>query len=196
MSKSLTVIGDRTLTQEEIVTALEFAQGCVIEAAEFLGIKRWQLSDILNGDKHLNRVCIDILESYVDLAQKNVFKAVKDGHYNPSIWLLERLGKERGFSTKTELTLVKAEDTVSEKSDEELEDSLTSYFNKRIEDGWTIGPDGKLKRPKDLTGNGDEDMEEHRRIWRIRRGEPRPGDIVELAPSIAAPERGSNDRAE
>lgn len=133
MSNNLVVIEGRTITNSEIIDALEYKEGCIVEAAEHLGIKRYDLEDALNADPFLNKVYINIIEGFVDLAQKNVFQAVKGGNANLSIWLLERIGKERGYSTKAELTLVKAERSLEDMSEEELDERILEGA-KRIEE--------------------------------------------------------------
>ena len=98
MTNDLVALEKRTISSQEIVAALEQSEGILVDAAKLLGVRRFELEDIINGDEHLSRVHVSLIEEVIDRAQKNVFKAVSDGNYTASIFVLQNIGKERGIS--------------------------------------------------------------------------------------------------
>ena len=124
MTNDLVALEKRTISSQEIVAALEQSEGILVDAAKLLGVRRFELEDIINGDEHLSRVHISLIEEVIDRAQKNVFKAVSDGNYTASIFVLQNIGKERGFSTRAELTLKSTAKDVNQMSEKELVDYL------------------------------------------------------------------------
>lgn len=120
MSNNLVVVEGRTITSCQIIAALEESEGILGEAAKLLGIKRYELEDALNADQNLNRIHLSIVEGMIDIAQRNVFSAVKDGNYAASIFILQTLAKERGYSTKSELSLKSVGKTFDDMTEEEL----------------------------------------------------------------------------
>lgn len=118
MSTDIIVIGDKQLTVQDIANALYEVNGNLAKAAEILGVRRGKLFTAINRHSDLRELHEDFLEAAIDNAQANVFEAVEAKNYAASCFLLSTLGKERGYSTKQELTVKKAE--VEELSDEEL----------------------------------------------------------------------------
>lgn len=123
MSRNILIVDSKTLTESEIAAALEKCDGNLSEAAEHLGIKRHVLAKHVQHVEALRLYHLDFLEKAIDKAQSNVFKAVESGDYGASQFLLTTLGKDRGFSTKQEMTLVKSVD-LTELSDEELDSRI------------------------------------------------------------------------
>ena len=118
-SRDLLVSDGETRTNSEIAAALEKANGNLSEAAAHLGIKRHVLAGHVERVEALRLYHLDFLEKAIDKAQSNVFKAVENGDYGASQFLLTTLGKDRGFSTKQEMTLAKTVD-LNDLSEEQL----------------------------------------------------------------------------
>jgi hypothetical protein len=112
------------MSNEQIIAALEQAEGILVDAATLLGIKRYELEDRLNDDPYLNRIHLSIVEGMIDGAQKNIFTAVKAGNYAASVFVLTTLAKERGYSTKAELSLKTVGKSFDDMSEKELLDFL------------------------------------------------------------------------
>jgi Bacterial regulatory protein, Fis family len=121
MTNNITVIEGKTLFNSDIVAALESARGILSKAAEALGIRRHQLEQALDADRYLHRILMDQINTMIDKAQENVMTAIDAGKYDASIFVLQTLGKEKGYSTKSELTLTKIERPMEDMSIEELE---------------------------------------------------------------------------
>jgi hypothetical protein len=109
----------KTLTVDDFAEALHEARGNLSQAAEALGIKRHQLARHVEHVDYLRAIHLDWIERAIDRAQSNVFLAVESGDYAASTFILTTLGKERGYSTKQEMQLVKSVD-INELSEEEL----------------------------------------------------------------------------
>lgn len=100
-------LGDLTVSEIDIVNALEEKEGSIAEAAEALGVKRHVLASAISSNEYLRNIHMDFLEAGIDAAQRVVFAAVKAGKLDAATFVLSTLGKDRGFSTKQELTLKK-----------------------------------------------------------------------------------------
>jgi hypothetical protein len=132
MTNHLTVIEGKTIANSEIIAALESSRGILCKAAEALGVRRHQLEQAIDSDKALHQIYMDQIHTMIDKAQENVMIAVDAGKYDASIFVLQTLAKEKGWSTRTELTLVKVEKSVDNMSVEELDQFLAASGYVRI----------------------------------------------------------------
>lgn len=123
LTPRLVTLGDSAWPEADIVRALEVAEGSIADAATALGVKRHILATAISRNEYLRNVHIDFLEAGIDAAQKIVFDAVKQGNLTAATFVLSTIGKDRGFSTKQELTLRKAE-----RADDMSDDELTAII--------------------------------------------------------------------
>ncbi len=119
-------LSNRTVAEAEIVAALEAAEGSIADAAASLGVKRHVLASAISRSEYLRAVHMDFLEAGIDAAQRVVFTAVKQGRLEAATFVLSTVGKERGFSTKQELKLSKAEPRFKDMSEAELTEFIQS----------------------------------------------------------------------
>jgi hypothetical protein len=133
MSRDLVVIGEKILTVQDIENALVTHGPILSDAADSLGIPRYELEACLNANQHLNKVYINEVECVIDFAYKNIIEGVKGKNINLSQWVLERLGRERGFNLKTELVLTKIEPAIEDMTTEEIENRILE-INKRFQE--------------------------------------------------------------
>jgi hypothetical protein len=81
-------LGDLTVTEIDIVRALEATEGSIADAAEVLGVKRYVLASTIGGNEYLRNIHMDFLEAGIDAAQRVVFAAVKAGKLEAATFLL------------------------------------------------------------------------------------------------------------
>lgn len=133
MSNHTITIGDVQLTQQDIANALEEVDGNLAKAAALLGVRRGKLVTAISRDTDLRELHEDYLERAIDNAQANVFEAVEAKNYQASCFLLSTLGKDRGYSTKSELTLKARVIPLEELTDSELDERREALLKRSNE---------------------------------------------------------------
>jgi hypothetical protein len=102
-----------TISKGDLKAALKSAGGIYAVAAEKLGCTRQNVSARIAADKELQEWIVDIEQTITDQAQANVVLALQERQPNgrptkealkQSNWWLDRLGKDRGFSTRSQLS--------------------------------------------------------------------------------------------
>ncbi len=91
-------------TTEQIIEALENNTGIIVHAAKALGIGRNTLSAWVKAEPELNAARVGASGHMLDLAKKNVLKALEAGDLATSREILRTLGKNEGFSERVETT--------------------------------------------------------------------------------------------
>jgi hypothetical protein len=148
MSRDLIVISGKTLTTTEIAEAIKTSGIDLLSASEILGIERYELDDIIKNNQFLYKLLTQEYEKASDLAARNVVTGIKGGNVNLSMWWLENIAKERGFSKRVELTLQKVEKSIEDMSEAELNAKMADIHNELLEQGFKIDPDtGKMLPP-------------------------------------------------
>lgn len=107
-------MADRKITLAELKAALKSSAGIPAVAAEKLGCSRQNVWQRIQADKELQEWIAEIDQTIIDQAQANVVLGLQErqsGTAKPtkeamrlSQWFLDRKGRDRGFSTRTELT--------------------------------------------------------------------------------------------
>jgi hypothetical protein len=92
------------VTVAEIAIALKSAGGIRSAAAESLGITRQGLEKRIKSSPRLQQVERDVRELVLDRAEAVVLKGVQADDLQSARYLLDRWGKHRGFTTRTEVT--------------------------------------------------------------------------------------------
>lgn len=92
------------VTQVQIIKALQETGGIVTQAAEKLGLSSPNsLRKRINRSEKLLSVIVEIREQTKDLAELNIFKSMKEGDKQTSIWYLNSQGRDRGYGNKVEI---------------------------------------------------------------------------------------------
>lgn len=92
-------------TVEEIAEALVQRKGNISAVARELGYsRRGTLKDRIDRTPELSAIMDDIREGVLDRSEENVFTAADNGDVKTSLWILERLGKKRGYAQRQEIT--------------------------------------------------------------------------------------------
>ena len=108
-------------TVADYTEAITKSHGLIAFAARRLGVSRQAVYNMVNRHPEINEAMIDAREELLDLATSNVYAAVARGDLKMSCWILERLGKHRGFTKQ--ITLAPSGPSAQElaaMSDEEL----------------------------------------------------------------------------
>jgi hypothetical protein len=87
----------------QIIKALKNTGGMKTHAAKQLGLTPGGLLYRLNKTPKLARVAREILEEKLDLAESELMKKIKEGHYHSIKFYLRCQGKERGFTEVSKL---------------------------------------------------------------------------------------------
>lgn len=130
------------LNIEDVKVALESNAGIVKQAAVSLGVSRSTLHNFLKeNEAELAETRQQIRASAVDLAESQVMIALKKGDMRTVRWFLDRFAKERGYTTRVELTGKNGEPVqhevatidpakLSDEALKELEQALIGQFQK------------------------------------------------------------------
>lgn len=77
--------------------------GNVSATAKRMNVKRSNLADKINRTPELKIARGDIIQSILDKAESNVFTDIAAGDVDTSKYALNTLGKDRGYTTKSEV---------------------------------------------------------------------------------------------
>lgn len=89
---------------QQIIEALEATGGWQSQAAEKLGINHSSLSRRIKRHQVLQQALEDIRCKYLDLAESQLIKAIKEGNLSAIIFYLKCQGKKRGYVERAEVT--------------------------------------------------------------------------------------------
>lgn len=93
------------LSIKRVENALLKHQGIILKAAEALGCTRPALYKFLKEHPELELVRDEARDRLLDVAESNMAKAIEGGEdMKTTLWYLERMGKNRGYSTRVEQT--------------------------------------------------------------------------------------------
>lgn len=87
----------------DAAAAIHKAKGVIITAAKLLRRPRSQLNALIMKDPDLRDFYDQYREGQLDLVEKTVFDKALEGDVGAAKFLLDRLGKKRGYATKTEI---------------------------------------------------------------------------------------------
>ena len=90
------------LTKRRVAAALLEAHGVVAHAARLLGVTREHLSTYIGKHPDLQQVRDEARERLLDIAEEGLFEAVKKKRPWALQYVLSRLGKNRGYTERTE----------------------------------------------------------------------------------------------
>jgi len=91
-------------TIKQIEKALENAGGFQSHAAKQLGITQQAVNDRIKKSPYLQAKLHSIRESYLDLAEIELLKLMKEGNLGALCFYLKCQGKHRGYIERTEVT--------------------------------------------------------------------------------------------
>lgn len=87
------------VTDSDIFEALEASKGNLAEAAKNLGLRRGKLKERVDASPALISLLDDLREGIIDRAEQNRFADVEKGDAGASNFILQTIGKGRGYST-------------------------------------------------------------------------------------------------
>ena len=99
--------GGRKLTVKKVAEALQVNAGVIAHVAAAFGCERRAIYRMIKKHPELEELREEARETVLDIAEHNVITAVKGGCLKTSRWLLDRLGRHRGYSTRQEVAGVK-----------------------------------------------------------------------------------------
>lgn len=88
--------------KKAFIEAYRANMGNATKASEAIGINRRTFSRWCNSDKEFAKLCDDVKEEQIDLAESELRKLVKSGNITAVIFTLKTIGKERGYIERTE----------------------------------------------------------------------------------------------
>jgi len=92
----------RKYTKEQIIEALERNGGFLTQTAKALQCTIQTVQNYIKRDKKIGNAYHQIRETYIDLAESQLIKAVKNGEAWSIAFLLKCQGKHRGWVEKQE----------------------------------------------------------------------------------------------
>lgn len=134
-------------TQAEIKAALERFHGGVYLAARELGITRQAVYQRISGSPELSELQKSFHGQLVDLAVLQMEAFVRAGNLQAVKYVLSTLGKDRGFTERTEVTTRgHLEVDIRHKPEKELEEALQRNLGilAAQREGGLVRPDGVL----------------------------------------------------
>lgn len=81
-----------------IYETLEEAKGNISEAARMLGMRRYALRERIDATPLLIKLMDDLREERIDKSETNIFNEVDKGSESASRFVLQTLGKGRGWA--------------------------------------------------------------------------------------------------
>ncbi len=93
----------RKLTAEKIISALQKADGILIDAARLLGVTRQTLYNYMKGNDVIAEAYDQINESTIDKVEGKLLKAAYQGNVTAQIFYLKTKGKVRGYVERQEI---------------------------------------------------------------------------------------------
>lgn len=117
-----------TWTEEaSIVKALKANEGNITKTARALGVTPSAVSQRISRSKRLQDVLVSAKEGLVDLAESELTKHVKAGSLKAILFVLETIGKSRGWIKRTEIAALMKSDfvlNIISPSEDDEEDGL------------------------------------------------------------------------
>lgn len=105
MAKRSTPKNMKSVSDEEIIAALDAHYGIVASAAIVIGCTRETLSRRISGSETLKVACDEAREKIRDLAENTLVTAMADGDVTAAIFVAKTLGKKRGYVEKQEISV-------------------------------------------------------------------------------------------
>lgn len=87
----------------EYEAAITASHGLIAVAARRLGVSRQAIYKAVQRWPELGEVVDDQRAELLDLAESKIYAAVAKGNLKICCWVLERLGKDRGYTTRVEV---------------------------------------------------------------------------------------------
>lgn len=87
----------RGIKKETVLEAIDGSVGIVLTVAHRLGCSWDTARGLINRWTETKKAFSAETEKILDLAEGQVFKAVKDGDISTAKWLLSRKGRQRGY---------------------------------------------------------------------------------------------------
>ena len=92
-------------TDEQIARVLRQTMGNMTATAQSLGCDRTTVYIRVKASPLLQTVCEEARESFIDLAESAMQKAVREGDVSATKYVLSTLGKNRGYCEKQEVKI-------------------------------------------------------------------------------------------
>lgn len=90
------------VSEQELIVALQKHAGIASLAASEFGISRQAVSERIGKSDRLKAAIADIKENLMDLCEGQIIVAIRKGDRQMVRWYAERMGKGRGYATKSE----------------------------------------------------------------------------------------------
>lgn len=92
------------LSVAKVEKALRAHSGIILKAAEACGVHRHTMRKFIDEHPELEEVRKEADEELLDVGEAHIVNAVTTGDLKTIRWHLERKGKDRGYTTRGELT--------------------------------------------------------------------------------------------
>lgn len=97
-------MSEQKLSIQQVASALEASGGIITAAAHVLGVHRATIHRYINRYPELKEAKQEEAEKTKDLAEGHVLKAIKAGDMHTVRWYLDRLGRDRGYGHRAEVS--------------------------------------------------------------------------------------------
>lgn len=98
------VVSDAGFHDEDVIQAIWHTLGNYSAMSELLARRRSSVRDYVLSHPSVKLVFDEVRESFLDRVESNVFKQADEGDASQCRFILQTLGKSRGYSTRQELT--------------------------------------------------------------------------------------------
>ena len=100
-------VGGGHITIDQVVYATRVSHGIPVFAARFLGVSRSKYIHYVKHNSRVAQVAKNERESIIDIAEGRLFEALAEGYSWAIKYVLDNLGKDRGWTTE----IIKADRT-------------------------------------------------------------------------------------
>lgn len=96
--------GEGAMIEKDVVMALKASEGNISKAAALLGVGRTSVARFVQQNPDLHSVLDEYTETIIDVAEDVLKEQVKEGDGAQVRFLLNTKGKNRGYTTRQEMT--------------------------------------------------------------------------------------------
>ena len=114
-------------TQQRVIDAIRQAQGIKAAAAQALGCSRQTVTNYIDRYPAVKAAYQEAIETSIDLAQSKLIVLVEREEWPAIRFMLVTLGKDRGFTERTELQTLDAD---QEASDRQFDEEVRRVYGK------------------------------------------------------------------
>ena len=90
------------INSNDVIAALRLTDGNLVAAASILGLTRFRLRNFIDKTPAVSQFLFELKESILDVVENNLYRQALNGDAGQIRFILQTIGKDRGYTTKNE----------------------------------------------------------------------------------------------